>query len=334
MTGGYMQRREFITLFGGAAVWPVAARAQQDGRVRRVGVLMGNPEADPEAQARFQAFRQGLTDLGWVEGRNLRLDVRWAGPDVARQQGHARELVAMAPEVILTTSTTGTQALRDATRTIPIVFVTLQDPVATGIVSNLARPEANVTGFTIFEYSLAGKWLSLLKDIAPRLARAALLFNPDTAAYAPFYMRVAEDAGERLGLKITAAGVRDAFAIEPAIAAMAGGGDGGLLVLPDVFNASNRATTIALVAKYRVPAIYSGRFYAADGGLMSYAADFRQTFRDGATYLDRILRGAKVSELPVQFATKFELVINLKTAKALGLDVSQQLQFLADEVIE
>ena len=205
-----MKRREFITLLGGAAAaWPLAARAQQDGRVRRVGVLMAYAEADPEAQARFQAFRQGLADLGWVEGRNLRIDVRWAGADVARQQSHARELVALAPEVILASSTTATQALRDATRTIPIVFVTLSDPVATGVVSNLARPEANVTGFMSFEYSLAGKWLSLLKDMAPRLARVALLFNPDTAPFAPFYVRAAQDAGERLALKITAAGVRD-----------------------------------------------------------------------------------------------------------------------------
>jgi putative tryptophan/tyrosine transport system substrate-binding protein len=330
-----IRRREALTLLGAAAAWPRAARAQQDARVRRIGWLMPFDEADPEAQARFAAFRQGLADLGWVEGRNLRIDVRWAGSDVARQQSHARELVALAPEVILVNSPTATLALWDATRTVPIVFVNLSDPVATGIVSNLARPEANITGFMSFEYSMAGKWLSLFRDMALRLARVALLFNPDTAPQAPFYVRAAQDAGERLGLKITAAGVHDVAGIEPTIAAMAGSDDGGLLVLPDGgFNILNRATTIALAAKYRVPAIYYDRSYAANGGLISYGPNPRLVYRDGATYVDRILRGAKPGDLPVQFATKFELVINLKTAKALGLDVSQQLQSLADEVIE
>jgi len=301
--------------------------------VRRVGVLMGYAETDPEAQARFGAFRQGLADLGWVEGRNLRLDVRWPGPHVAARQSHARELVTLAPEVILVQGTAATQALRDATRTVPIVFVNLSDPVASGVVSNLARPEANVTGFMSHEHSLTGKWLSLLKDMAPRLARVALLFHPDTPSV-PYYVRAAQDAGERLALKIAAAGVRDAAGIEPAIAAMAGSDDGGLLFLPDAFNTSNRATTIALAAKYRVPAIYYARVFATDGGLMSYGADVRVEYRDGATYVDRILRGAKPAELPVQFATKFELVVNLKTAKALGLDVPAAVLTRADEVIE
>jgi putative ABC transport system substrate-binding protein len=330
-----MRRREFITFLGGAAAaWPIAASAQQDGRLRRVGVLLPNADTDPQGQARVQAFRQGLGDLGWVEGRNLRIDVRWAGSDVARQHSYARELAALAPEVILVNGTSTTQALRDATRTIPIVFTALSDPVATGVVSNLARPEANVTGFMSYEHSLAGKWLSLLKDMTPRLARVAVLFNPDTTPFAPFYIRSAEDAGGPLGLKITAAGVRDVAAIEPAIAAMAGSDDSGLLVLPDGFIFLNSATTIALAAKHRVPAIYAGRFYAADGGLMSYGPDARLQFRNGATYVDRLLRGAKPGDLPVQFATKFDLVINLKTAKAMGIAVSQQLQFLADEVIE
>jgi putative ABC transport system substrate-binding protein len=331
-----MQRRDFLTLLGGAAAaWPLAARAQQGERVRRVGVLMGFAEADPEAQARVQAFRQGLADRGWVEGRNLSIDVRWAGADTARRQDQARDLVALAPDVILVTSTTATQALRDATRTIPIVFVGLSDPVATGIVSNLARPEANVTGFMQFEYSLTGKWLRLLKDMAPRLAQVTLLINPDTSApSAPFFVRAAQEAGERLALKVMAAGVRDAAGIEPAIAAMAGADDGGLLVLPDAFNVVNSATTIALAAKYRVPAIYYSRFFAADGGLVSYGTNTRLTYRDGATYVDRILRGAKPGDLPVQFATKFELVINLKTAKALGLTIPPGLLAIVDEVIE
>jgi putative ABC transport system substrate-binding protein len=328
-----MQRREFIALLGGAAAaWPVAVGAQQGERVRRVGVLMPNTEADAEVQTRIHALRQGLANRGWVDGRNLHLDVHWAGPDIARQQSHARELVALLPEAILVQGTTATQALRDATRTIPIVFVVLSDPVATGVVSNLARPEANLTGFMLFEHSLVGKWLSLLKDMAPQLARVALLFHPNTTPYGPFYVRTAQEAGERLALKITAAEVHDVAAIEPAVAAMAG--DGGLAILPDSFNVTNRATTIAFAAKYRVPAIYYDRFYAVDGGLMSYGADARIEHRDGATYVDRILRGAKLAELPVQFPTKFELVVNLKSAKALGLDVSPQFQFLADEVIE
>jgi putative ABC transport system substrate-binding protein len=330
-----MRRRELLALLGGAATaWPLAARAQQGERMRRVGVLMPYAEDYSAAQARLQAFRQGLANLGWVEGRNLVLDVRWAGPDIARQKGHAHELVALAPELILVQGTTTTQALRDATRTIPIVFVAVSDPVATGVVSNLARPEANVTGFMQYEYSMAGKWLSLLKDVAPRLARVALLFNPDTAPYAPFYVRAAQEAGERLVLKITAASVREVAGIDPALAAMAGSDYSGLLVLPDVFSQSNSATTIALAAKYRLPAIYTTRPFVVDGGLMSYGADQTLQYRDGATYVDRILRGAAPGELPVQFATKFELVINLKTAKALGLEASQQLQSLADEVIE
>ena len=329
------KRREFITLLGGAAVaWPLAARAQQDGRVRRVGVLTTYTETDWAAQARLQSFRQGLTDLAWIDGRNVQIDVRWAGTDAARQQSDARELVAAMPDVILVTNTPATQALRNTTRTIPIVFVGVSDPVASGLLLHLARPEANITGFTAFENSMGGKWLSLLKDISPGLARVALLFNPNTAPYSQLYVPTARDVGERLAIKVTPAHFRDTSGIEPAIAAMAGSGGGGLLVLPDISNTLNSATTTALAAKYRVPAIYYNRFFVADGGLMSYGADQARQFRDSATYVDRILRGTKPADLSVQFATKFELVINLKTAKALGLDVSQQLQVLADEVIE
>jgi putative ABC transport system substrate-binding protein len=326
-----MRRREFISLLGGAAVGPIAARAQQPDRVRRVGVLMPFAETDRDGQRPIQTFRQGLADLGWIEGRNLRIDVGWAGPDAAAQRSHARDLVALAPEVILASGTIASQALRDATRAIPIIFVGLSDPVATGIVSNLARPEANVTGFMNYEHSMAGKWLSLLKDVAPRLTRVAVLFHPE-ATWAPFYVRTAQDAGERLSLKVTAAVVPDVAAIEPAIAAMSG--DGGLVIFPDGFNIANRATTIALAAKHRVPAIYTGRYNVVDGGLMSYGAEILVAFRDGATYVDRILRGAKPGELPVQFATKFDLAINLKTAKALGLELPQTLLALADEIIE
>jgi ABC-type uncharacterized transport system substrate-binding protein len=325
-----MRRREFIAGIGTTAAWSMAAGAQQGERARPVGVLMGYSEADPEANARFQAFRQGLTDLGWVEGRNLQLSVRWETPDGARQQTAAHELVSLAPEVILVATTPATQILQTVTRKIPIVFMAFSDPVATGIVSNMARPEGNATGFMAFEYSMAGKWLSLLKDVAPKLARVTLL-HLDAAPYAPFYMRVAQDAGERLALKITATGVGDEADIERAVAAMASSGDGGLVVLPGT---THQTAIVSLADKHRVPTIFPNRDYVEAGGLMSYAPDVRPLYRDGATYVDRILRGAKPTDLPVQFATKFELVINLKTAKALGLDVSHQLQFLADQVIE
>jgi putative ABC transport system substrate-binding protein len=332
-----MRRRQFVAGLGAAVaagLSPFTAQAQQDSRLRRVGVLMGLVQDEPEGQARIQAFRQGLADLGWVESRNLHLDVRWSGLDIQRQQSDARDLVALAPEVILTGMTTTTLALRKATQRIPIVFVSLQDPVVNGVVSNLARPEANVTGFTGYEYSMAGKWLSLLKDAAPRLTRVALLFNPDTAPFAPFYLRAGQEAGERLGLKVTGAGARAATDIEPVMAALADPLGGGVLVFPDPFNNANKATIIALAAKYRVPAIYYERFFVAEGGLLSYGQDIKSQFRDGATYVDRILRGVKPVDLPVQFATKFELVINLKTAKALGLAVPESVLLSANEVIE
>jgi len=318
-------RRTFIAAIGIAAAWPVVARAQQDRRVARVGALMPFAETDRGGTRAIQSFREGLADLGWIEGRNLRIDY------AAAQRSHARDLVALAPEVILASGTIATQALRDTTRAIPIIFVGLSDPVATGIVSNLARPEANVTGFMTYEHSIAGKWLSLLKDVAPTLTRVAILFHPE-ATYAPFYVRTAQDAGEKLSLKVTAAVVPDVGAIEPAIAAMSG--DGGLAVFPDGFNITNRGITIALAAKHRVPAIYAGRYNVVDGGLMSYGADILVAFRDGATYVDRILRGARPGELPVQFATKFDLVINLKAAKALGLTIPPDVFAVANEVIE
>ena len=329
-----MRRREFIAGLGGAAAWPLAARAQQDARMRHVGVLMALRETDQDGQARLQTFRQSLADFGWVEGRGVRIDVRWAGPDVARQRNYARELVALTPDVLLTNATTTTQALREATQTIPIVFVTLADPVGTGVVSNLARPDANVTGFMQWEYSMAGKWLSLLKAVAPRLARAAVLFNPNTLPFGPSYVRAAQEAGERLGVKVNAAAVDDATAIEPIIAAMASFDDGGVVGLPDVFVADNMATLIGLEEKYRVPVIFPRQVFVEHGGLMAYGTDQRVQFRDGATYVDRILRGTKLADLPVQFATNFELAINLNTAKSLGLTIPETLLATADEVIQ
>jgi ABC-type uncharacterized transport system substrate-binding protein len=321
-----MQRRKFLFALGGAVSCPQVATAQQERSVRRVGVLTGNSEADVGAQTRVQAFRKRLADLGWAEGRNILVDVRWPGPDVARQEGLASDLVAQSPDVIMATSTRTTQALRAATRTIPIVFVGLSDPVATRVVSNLSRPEANVTGFMLYEHSFAGKWLGLLKDAVPSLARLAVFFNPDTAPYAPHYVQAAQEAGERVGVRVHASVVPDVDAIEPTIAALAGANDTGLLVIPDGgFIALNNARVSAAAAKYRVPTIYAVRLYVSNGGLMSYGADLTDQFRDGATYVDRVLRGARPVDLPVRFATKFELVINLKVATALGLTLPRRL---------
>jgi len=326
-----MRRRELLILIATAAC-PNIVGAQQEKPRRRVGVLTGNIENDPDAQNRVQAFKQGLAHLGWIEGRNLHIEVRWPGPDVARQQAYARELVALAPDVILATSTPTTRALRDTTQTIPVVFVGLSDPVATGIVSNIARPEVNVTGFMLYEHSLAGKWLTLLKDMSPALKRVAVLFNPQTAPYASFYIRSAQEVSERLGVSVSGAEVSSVAEIDLALSRMEGS-DGGVMVLPDGgFVAANNASLIALAAKYRVPAIYAVRVYALNGGLMSYGADLTSQFRDGATYVDQILRGVKPAELPVRFAAKFDLVINLRAADALGLRVPRHLMVGAEMV--
>jgi putative tryptophan/tyrosine transport system substrate-binding protein len=330
-----VRRREFITGIGGAAVaWPLAAHAQPNGRVRRIGVLIASSEIDQEAQARLQTFLRSLADLGWVEGHEVRIDVRWAGPDVAQQHVYARELVALTPDLLLTNATTATQALREATQAIPIVFVTLFDPIRSGVVSNLARPDANVTGFTQYEPPMAGKWLSLLKEVAPRLARVVVFFNPKTLPFGPAYVRVVQEAGERLGVKVSAATVEDAAGIEATVSAMANFDDGGVVALPDNFAADNIATLIRLEEKYRVPVIFFRRDFTARGGLMAYATDQRTQYRDAATYVDRILRGTKLADLPVQFATKFELSINLKTATSLGLTIPEALLATADEVIQ
>jgi putative ABC transport system substrate-binding protein len=295
---------------------------------------MGFALGDPESEAQVHILRQRLAELGWVEGRNVQIDVLRGNGWVADQESLARQVVSTAPDVILVHGMAAAQELRKATRTIPIVFVNINDPIATGVISSLARPEANVTGFMAFEYSMAGKWLSLLKDMSPRLARVALLFHPEAAArYAPLYEQVAREAGEGLGLKITAVAVGDRFRIDPAITAMAGG-DGGIVVLPDFSAGRYRLLPSSLMLKPRVPAIYYDRTFAMSSGLMSYGPNARVQFRDGANYVDRILRGAKPSDLPVQFATKFELVINRQTAHILGLTVPPTLLAIADEVIE
>jgi putative ABC transport system substrate-binding protein len=323
-----------MVLAGAAAVFPLGATAQEGmSRMPSVGVLTGNVAGDAGAQMRVDAFQQGLADLGWIANQNYRLEVRWPGPDRARQEREARQLVAAAPDVLFATSTSTTRALRDATQTIPVVFVGLSDPVGTGLVANLARPTGNLTGFSLYEHAMSGKWLSLLKDMVPGMASAALLFNPDSAPYAPFYLQAAHQMESRLGMKVTGASVRSGGEIGAAIETAARNGS-GLVVLPDGgFFGPQSAMAIALLAQRRVPAIFAVRFYAVNGGLMSYGADLTQQFRDGAGYVDRILRGADIRTLPVQFATRFELVINMRTVHALGLTVPSRL-LLEAELIE
>ena len=330
-----MRRRELIAGLGStAAAWPAVGRTQPNARARQIGVLLASSEADQEAQARLQAFRLGLADRGWIEDREVRIDVRWAGPDVAQQHNYARDLIGLMPHVLVTNATTATQALREATHTIPIVFVTLFDPVRSGVVSNLARPDANVTGFTQYEQSMAGKWLSLLKTVAPKLTQVRVLFNPNTTPFGAAYVRVVQEAGERMGVMVAAAAVVDIAAVEAIIAATASFGDGGMLCLPDNFLADNVATLIRLEQKYRVPVIFFRRDFAVNGGLMAYTTDQRSQYRDAAMYVDRILRGTRLIDLPVQFATKFELSINLNAARSLGLTIPETLLATADEVIQ
>ncbi|MBR0705549.1 ABC transporter substrate-binding protein [Bradyrhizobium liaoningense] len=331
-----MKRREFMALLGAAAAFPVSARGQDRApwqSMPSVGVLTGNVAGDPGAQMRVDAFQQGLADRGWIANQNYRLEIRWPGPNPARQKLEALELVAAMPDVLFATSTGTTRALRDATQRIPIVFVGLSDPVGTGLVANLARPTGNLTGFSLYEHSMSGKWLSLLKDMVPGMTHAAVLFNPDSAPYAPFYIEAAHQMESRLGMKVTGASVRSGADIAGVIEAAARNG-AGLVVLPDGgFFSAQSAMTIPLLAQRRVPAIFAVRFYAANGGLMSYGADLTQQFREGAGYVDRILRGADIRTLPVQFASKFELVINMKAANALGLTVPGRLLMEA-ELIE
>jgi putative tryptophan/tyrosine transport system substrate-binding protein len=330
-----MKRRAFITLIGGAAAaWPLAARAQPSGKVNRIGALMGIAESDPEARPRAMAFEHGLQELGWTAGRNVRIDYRWTADDPERMRAHAAELVALAPDVILATTTPVMTMLQPATPTIPIVFVQVIDPVARGLVANLTRPGGNITGFVSFEFSMGGKWLETLKQIAPRVNRVAMIFNPGTAPFGESFVRVVEAAAPAFGVEPVAAPVRDPAELDRVIATFAAKPNGGLIILPDVSNTSNRDTIVALAARHRLPAVYPLRYFAVSGGLISDGVDTTDLFRRSASYVDRILKGAKPGELPVQAPTKFELVINLNTAKALGLDVPPGLSARADEVIE
>jgi putative tryptophan/tyrosine transport system substrate-binding protein len=330
-----MKRREVITLLGGAAAWPLVARAQQPDEVRRIGVLVNTAADDPESQASVAAFKQALQQLGWSESHNLRIDYRGAAGDAERMQAFAKELVALHPHVILTRSTPVTAAFLKQTRTIPIVFTVVSDPVGEHFVESLARPGGNATGFTNVEFSLTGKWLELLKEVAPGTKRVAFIFNPNLAAGGGlYYTRLIEASAPSFAVVPTVAPVQDTAEIEGAIGKFVGEPNGGLVVLPDATTLVNRGLIVALAARHRLPAIYSFRGIVADGGLISYGIDVVDQFRRAAGYVDRILRGAKPAELPVQLPTKFVMAINLKTAKALGLDVPLLLQQRADEIIE
>jgi len=326
-----MKRREFMILLGGVAAWPLAARAQQPDRARRVGILMGIAD-DFEGQARIAVFRQALQALGWTEGRNVQFIYRWSGGDVAHARQFAKELLDLRSDVILTNSTPATVAVRDITRTTPTIFVQVSDPVGAGVVQSLARPGGNLTGFTNFDLSTAGKWLELLKRLAPNITRVAYLFNPNTAPL--LYAKAVETAAPLLSVKSIPAAVHNAVEIERALAQVARESDSALLVLPDLFNATNRQSIIALAARHRLPAVYPFRYFVTSGGLMSYGTELLDTYRQAASYVDRILKGERPSDLPVQQPTKFELIINLKTAKALGLEIPPTLLAGADEVIE
>ena len=330
-----MRRREFVTLVcSAAAAWPIAGRAQQPDRMRRIGVLMASTADDPDFQARIMAFLQGLQQLGWADGRNVRIDTRWATtkPDDIRR--HAAELAALAPDVILAGTGTATVApLLQATRTVPIVFAVVIDPVGAGFVETLARPGGNATGFTIFEYNMSGKWLELLKAIAPDVRRAAVLRDPTIASGIGQFAAV-QAAAPSLGMELSAVDVRDAGEIERAVMAFTRSPNGGLIVTASALATRHRDLIIALAARLRLPAVYPNRYFVTGGGLISYGPDYVDQYRRAAGYVDRILKGEKPADLPVQAPTKYELAINLNTAKALGLEVPSSLLARADEVIE
>ena len=331
-----MTRREFITLLGGvAAAWPLAARAQQQSqRIRRVGVLMAVAESDADVRAGVAIFQQSLQELGWSDSLNIRIDYRWGDADADRIEALAKELVGLQPDVLVAHSTPSSKSLLQATRSIPIVFLTVTDPLGQGLVASLSRPGANITGFSVFEFSLGTKWVEVLKQIAPGTRRVTAMFNPETAPYYGMYLRSIEAATSAIGVELIAVEVHSETDISNVIRKLGSAPDGGLFVLPDSHNVVHRKRIIELAAQYRLPAIYYFRYFASDGGLISYGPDEMDLFVRTASYVDRILKGASPSDLPVQQPTKFELVINLKTAKALGLSVPDRLLALADAVIE
>jgi len=330
-----MKRREFITLLGGVLIgWPGMSIAQQADRPRRVGVLMRIAEDDPRAKDDVQTFQRGLEKLGWTAGRNILIDYRWAAGSNERAQALAKELTQLKPDALVAHGTSMLEATRRATRTIPIVFTMISDPVGQGFVVTLARPGGNATGFTSFEFSIGGKWLELIKEFSPGVKRAEVMFNPVTAPYASSYLHSIESAALSSAVDVTAAPIRDGADIERTITALGREPGGSLIVLPDTFTDVHRDLIIALAARHRLPAVYPYRHFAAAGGLMIYGPDAAQMIGRTADYVDRILRGAKPAELPVQQPNKFELVVNLKTAKALGFTVPPTLLARADEVIE
>jgi putative ABC transport system substrate-binding protein len=329
-----VRRREFITLLGGAAVaWPLAARAQQGERMRRIGVLMTLAADDPEGQARLTAFVQGLQELGWTDGRNVRIDYRWPAGDAERTRRYATELAALAPDVILAGGGSVVPSLLQATRTVPIVFTQTPDPVGAGFVNSLARPGGNATGFLLYEYGISAKWLELLKEIAPRVTRAAVIRDAAVASGTGQWGAI-QTAAPSFGVEVSPVNVRDAGEIERDVAAFARSPNGGLIVAASTLAVVHRDLIVALAARHKLPAVYSSPFFVAAGGLISYGPDSIDPHRRAAGYVDRILKGEKPADLPVQAPTKYELAINLKTARALGLDVPPPLLARADEVIE
>ena len=327
-------RRELIAALAGAAAWPFAARAQHGEPMRRIGVLSGYAVDDPEAQARIAAFRHGMQEQGWSENYNLQIEYRWPGPDVARIKASATELLATSPSVILALTSPSVAALREVTRTVPVVFVGIGDPVGQGFVASLARPGGNITGFTGLEFSLGEKWIGFLKELVPSLSRAAFLFHPEIGPYHSSWFKSIEAAANTLGVQMSAAPVRTAADVELAISAIAALPGSGLIVEPDAYMSANRRLVIGLAARYRLPAIYAYPRDAAEGGLLYYGPDAEDLFRRSASYIDRILKGEKPAALPVQQPLKYELVINLQTAKALGLTVPNTLLTSAAKVIE
>jgi putative tryptophan/tyrosine transport system substrate-binding protein len=328
-----LKRRDFMTLLGGAAVWPLPARAQQGDKVRRIGVLMPLAADDPEGQARLATFQQGLQQSGWTIGHNVRIDSRWPAGDSERLRRYAAELVALSPDVILATGSAAAGPLLQATRTIPVVFVIVPDPVGAGFVNSLSRPGGNATGFIQFEYGISGKWLELLKQIAPGVTRAAILRDPAISAGIGQFGAI-QAVAPSLGVEVTPVNVRDADEIERAIADFAHSANAGLIITGSALAIVHRHLIVRLAAKHRLPAVYFQRALVADGGLISYGADTLDQYRRAVGYVDRILKGEKPADLPVQAPTKYELVINLRTAKALGLEIPSSVLARADEVIE
>jgi putative tryptophan/tyrosine transport system substrate-binding protein len=330
----HIERRKFLaTLGGAAAAWPLSARAQQPDRMRRIGVLFGLAADDPESQARHTAFVQRLQELGWTDGRNMLIDTRWGAGDGDRIRRHAAELVALAPDAILATGTTVMGPLQRATRTVPIVFVNVADPVGAGLVASLAQPSGNATGFTLFEYGFSGKWLELLKQIAPGVTRAAVVRDPALSSGSAQFGAI-QAVSPFLGLNVSPVDAREAGEIERALTAFAGEANGGVVVTVSTATIVHREPIIRLAARHRLPAVYPYRLFVTSGGLISYGPDSIDSYRRAAGYVDRILKGEKPADLPVQAPTKYELVVNLKTAKALGFEIPPTLLARADEVIE